>query len=96
MRQITLTRYEVGTAEMVQGIDGRYDKIYNAHGELEAVTCNKAAARRFLKEQGVEVPRGTEVYFVPKSRVRYYFELDDLLAVAKEVHELPLSETAAE
>ncbi len=83
MRQITMNIYSVGTIDFVEAADGRYDKVKTVVCEVENSSLTKTEIRAAIKEAGVEVPRGIEVFADKVGTVRYYFETEDLLAIAK-------------
>lgn len=91
-RQITLYTYEIGTKEFKEAADGRYDMVKTKVAEIEAGTCTKTDARAAIKAAGVECPRGTEIYFERVAKVRYYYEWEQLKAIAKNRIALALDE----
>ena len=90
MRQVTFNVYEVGFQKMNERGDGLYELVKIPVTQIEENCVTKTTIRAAIKDAGVDCPRGADVYATKKSKVRYYFDTEDLKAICKEREELPL------
>lgn len=89
-RQLTFTVYEYGLQQMEQAADGRYDLKRVPLGTVEATSFTKADIRAAIIAQGLDCPKGTDVYANKVGKVQYKFTTEKLLEIADERIELPL------
>lgn len=89
-RQLTMYVYEVGYQDMAQAADGRYDLVQHPVCEVEDSALTHSDIRKILKDQGVDLKRGTDVYAHKVKKVLYKFTTEALKSVAESREELPL------
>ena len=92
MRQITFNRYEIGI-ESMQYVEGNdYRLVREPKCEVMETSMTKGDARRVLRDSGIDVARGTQVYWSIVGRVRCYYELEKLMTIIDHSEELPLED----
>lgn len=89
-RQITFYDFEVGMVEMKQAPDGRYDLVKTPVTHVEDSALTKGDIRKAIKEAGIDLKRGVEVYAEKTKKIMYKFETEKLLSICESREELPL------
>lgn len=95
-RQVTFTVYEVGIRALVKAEDGRYDMVDTPVAKVEEGHMTDTMARKAIAEAGYMVKRGTNVYWKPLVKRRYFYTTEQLKSICTDFVEEVIAEETTE
>lgn len=83
-RQITFYRFEIFTRKLEAASDGRYDMVEQLLMEAVDSRLNEKEARSLLRQAGIKLPYGSDVFVRKQEPHVYEFDTDELMKIAVE------------